>query len=123
MSSKACGEPSLLLSTSVLHAMRMAVHAARSELAALTGGALRKPPSGLASTGALPGEASQQPPSRFGLLLNALNGVTLGAPLPAASSAADAAAKARSTALLLLPLFSLFKLEKCRCPHLITGVI
>jgi hypothetical protein len=32
MSSKACGEPSLLLSVSVLHAMRMAVKAGRAEI-------------------------------------------------------------------------------------------
>ncbi len=34
MGSKASGEPSLLLSVSILHAMRMAVGAARAELAA-----------------------------------------------------------------------------------------
>ena len=33
MGSKACGEPSLLLAVSVLHAFRMAANAARSDLA------------------------------------------------------------------------------------------
>ena len=40
MSSKACGEPSLLLSVSVLHACRNAAAAAHSQLTQLTSGTL-----------------------------------------------------------------------------------
>ena len=96
MSSKACGEPSLLLSTSILHALRMAVQAARSELACLTCAPQRVLPSAPAASAASLGREAQHARGRFSLLLDALNGVASGgAPCATIGNGNDAAGRVR----------------------------
>ena len=89
LGSKACGEPSLLLAVSVLHALRMAANAARSDPA--RGPAKTLEQSLNEQSTAAAGKAERVPPTPgcLSALLSSLAGPALGAPAPATSAAAQ----------------------------------